>query len=136
MPEASVPIVSTVDAFLGGRLTAVQPATGHHRAGLDALLLAAAVDSGFAGTVLDLGAGTGVAGMAVAARCPEARVSLVERDEVAAAFAAVALTRSENATFAQRLRVVTADIADRAECEAAGLPPASADAVIMNSAIP
>ena len=34
----------------------------------------------FAGTVVDLGAGAGVAGMVAAARCPAVRVVLVERD--------------------------------------------------------
>ena len=32
----------SVDAFLGGRVEAVQPRAGHHRSGLDAVLLAAA----------------------------------------------------------------------------------------------
>jgi tRNA1(Val) A37 N6-methylase TrmN6 len=128
----TAPQLATEDAFLGGRFTAVQPVAGYHRAGLDAVLLAAAVNTGFAGRVLDLGAGTGVAGMAVAVRCAEARVVLVERDPETAAYATVALTRPENHPFAARVEVITADIADRAECEAAGLPPGAADAVIMN----
>jgi len=57
---ASAPV--TVDAFLGGRVEAVQPAAGHHRAGLEAVLLAASLDSRIAGTIVDLGAGVGVAG--------------------------------------------------------------------------
>jgi tRNA1(Val) A37 N6-methylase TrmN6 len=68
---------ATLDDFLGGRLSAIQPRAGHHRAGLDAVLLAAAVDDAFSGDLVDLGAGTGVAGMAVAARAPAARVTLV-----------------------------------------------------------
>jgi tRNA1(Val) A37 N6-methylase TrmN6 len=129
---AAIPRIASEDAFLGGRFTAVQPVAGHHRAGLDAVMLAAAINPGFAGRVIDLGAGTGVAGMAVAVRCPRATVVLVERDAEAAAFATVALTRPGNGAFAARVEVVTADISDRAECEAAGLPPGGADAVIMN----
>jgi tRNA1(Val) A37 N6-methylase TrmN6 len=124
--------VATEDAFLGGRIVAVQPAAGHHRAGLEAVLLASAVDAPISGTVLDLGAGTGVGGMAVAARCPNATVRLVERDEEAAAFATVALSRRENQGFARRVEVVVADIFDRAECDAAGLAPNSVDVIVMN----
>jgi tRNA1(Val) A37 N6-methylase TrmN6 len=46
----------TVDAFLGGRVEAVQPASGHHRAGLEAVLLAASVAAATEGAVFDLGA--------------------------------------------------------------------------------
>jgi tRNA1(Val) A37 N6-methylase TrmN6 len=124
--------VATEDGFLGGRIVAVQPAEGHHRAGLEAVLLGSAVDARISGTVLDLGAGTGVAGMAVAARCPNATVRLVERDAEAAAFATVALSRRDNQAFARRVEVVTADIFDRRECEAVGLTPNTADAIVMN----
>ncbi len=51
----------TADAFLGGKVEALQPAAGHHRSGLEAVLLAASLDSRIAGTVVDLGAGAGVA---------------------------------------------------------------------------
>jgi tRNA1(Val) A37 N6-methylase TrmN6 len=125
-------VPTTVDAFLGGRLTAVQPIAGHHRAGLDAVLLAAAINPAFAGDVVDIGAGVGVAGMAVAARCGAAHVVLAERDETASSSAAAGLARPENRAFAGRVRAVTVDILDAAAREAAGLAPASADAVIMN----
>ena len=49
-----------------------------HRAGMDAMMLAAAVPSGFAGRLADFGAGAGAAGLAVASRCPAAEVVLVE----------------------------------------------------------
>jgi tRNA1(Val) A37 N6-methylase TrmN6 len=67
----------TEDAFLGGRLRILQPATGY-RAGLDAVLLAAAAEPAD-GAVLDCGAGVGTVGLCVAARCPACRVTLVER---------------------------------------------------------
>lgn len=114
MPEVNAgfaaPAGVTVDAFLGGRIEAIQPARGHHRAGLEAILLAAAIDSALAGTVVDLGAGAGVAGMAVAARCRRARVILVERDPALAACAQTALARPSNRRFADRVDVVRAEV--------------------------
>lgn len=124
---------TTCDAFLGGRISALQPARGPHRSGHDAVLLAAALPQDFHGAVIDLGAGTGVAGFAVAARCAATRVGLVERDETAAGLAVAALAVEANAAFAARVRVIVADIAAPApQRAAAGLLPDSADAVIMN----
>ncbi|MCU0955509.1 MAG: hypothetical protein MUC37_13135 [Hyphomicrobium sp.] len=62
-PSQGVPLATTEDAFLGGRLRILQPARGY-RAGMDAVLLAASVESGY-GTVLDCGAGVGTAGLCV-----------------------------------------------------------------------
>jgi tRNA1(Val) A37 N6-methylase TrmN6 len=130
---AAPPETTTVDAFLGGRVEAVQPAAGHHRAGLEAVLLAAAIEPSFAGTVVDLGAGTGVAGLAVAARCPDTAVVLAERDPTAVACARASLSLTANRAFAARVRIAAVDItwpeAARAE---AGLTRASASAVIVN----
>lgn len=123
---------ATVDAFLGGRLEAVQP-VGGHRSGLEALLVSAAVESAFAGTVVDLGAGAGVAGFAVAARCPRARVVLVERDPEALACARASLALPANCTFAERVSAIAGDIAAPEAMGAAGaLAAGSADMVIAN----
>ena len=51
----------TTDGFLGGRLSLRQPTKGH-RAGTDAVLLAAAAPADFSGLALDVGAGIGTAG--------------------------------------------------------------------------
>jgi len=118
---------TTIDAFLGGRVEAVQPARGHHRAGLEAVLLAAALDADMSGTIIDLGAGAGVAGFCAAWRCPDARVILVERDQTSVACARAALERSANSPFAGRVTVVETDIAKRA-----GLSEGTAEAVICN----
>jgi tRNA1(Val) A37 N6-methylase TrmN6 len=131
--EAAAEVATTVDAFLGGRVEAVQPSAGHHRSGLEAVLLAASLETRISGTVADLGAGVGVAGFCVAARCKRAKVVLVERDPVAIACAREALARPANAAFADRVRIVPADIAspetDRAS---AGIGRDLAEHVILN----
>ena len=123
----------TVDTFLGGRVEALQHATGHHRAGLEAVLLAVSLDSRISGTVADLGAGVGVAGFCAAARCRHARVVLVERNAEALACARAALERPANAAFADRVRIAAADItAPEAERAAAGMGRDLADHVLLN----
>lgn len=136
-PDAPLPpptlANASVDAFLGGRLEAVQPGSGHHRAGMEAILLAAAIEPSFAGVLVDLGAGVGVAGLAVAARCPAAQVVLVERDPTALACARATLALPVNSPFAGRVSVLSADIAAReGQRVAAGLKRSFADAVIVN----
>jgi tRNA1(Val) A37 N6-methylase TrmN6 len=127
MNAVSPPERRTVDAFLGGRVEAVQPAAGRHRAGLEAVLLAASLEAGTRGSVFDLGAGVGVAGLCIAARCIGAEVTLVERDPAAVACARAALVRPGNAAFAGRVTSVEADIEARA-----GFGQARADAVVFN----
>lgn len=132
LAEAGRP-TTTVDAFIGGRVEAVQPTHGHHRSGLEAVLLGAALEKDFAGTVVDLGAGAGVAGMVAAARCAAARVVLAERDEEAVACARAALERPANRAFAARVSVVSVDVeAAEAVREEAGLARGMADAVLTN----
>lgn len=76
----------TEDRILGGRLLLVQPRRGH-RAGSDAVLLAAAVPARPGESVADLGAGVGTAGLAVLLRVPETHAHLVEIDRETAALA-------------------------------------------------
>lgn len=75
----------TRDRVLGNRLHLAQPATGH-RAGTDAVLLAAAC-SPRAARVADLGAATGSVGLMAALRTPPARVMLLEKDAALVALA-------------------------------------------------
>lgn len=117
----------TADAFLGGRVEAIQPTAGHHRAGLEAVLLAASVPETTKGVVVDLGAGAGVAGFCIAARCPEASIVLVERDAALAECARTALARPSNCRFAARVAVAETDIAARV-----GLRDGMAAAVVCN----
>lgn len=120
------------DAFLGGRLRLLQPMHGY-RAGLDAVMLAAAVaDRGGAPfSVLDAGAGVGTAGLCVAARCEGARVVLVEREPELVALAAENISRNG---LGDRVSVVEADLtrATRGELEAQGIGDAGFDQVIAN----
>lgn len=122
----------TVDAFHRGRFWLVQPRTGH-RAGMDAMMLAAAVPSAFAGRLADFGAGAGAAGLAVLSRCQAAEVVLVERSAEMAGFAATTLAHPGNAHLGNRASVLTADVtlSGRARTQA-GLADNSFDFVIMN----
>ncbi|SLN53258.1 tRNA1(Val) (adenine(37)-N6)-methyltransferase [Pseudooctadecabacter jejudonensis] len=68
---------TTLDDFLGGRLTLEQPSTGY-RAGVDPVLLAAAVPATAGQSVLELGCGTGAAMLCLAARVPGLTLTGVE----------------------------------------------------------
>ena len=65
------------DRFLDGRIVAQQPLNGF-RAGIDALMLAAAVPACGHDEVLELGCGTGIASLCLAVRVPECRALGVE----------------------------------------------------------
>ena len=116
------------DAVLGGRLRLRQPLRGH-RVGHDAILLAAATGAHGGEHAVDLGAGVGGAGLALAARVPGLRVSLVEIDAALAALAAdnVRLNRLDD-----RVRAFACDAEDTAALAAAGLGAGSVDRVLMN----
>src|SRR5207237_2433720 len=66
-------------AFLGGKLRLRQPKSGH-RAGHDAMLLAASTPARSGDRVVDLGAGVGAAGLALARRVAGIELVLVEID--------------------------------------------------------
>lgn len=123
----------TVDGFLGGRVEALQPAQGHHRSGLEAVLLGAALPTNARGLAVDLGAGAGVAGFCAAWRCPALQVELAERDPDLVAAARHALERPANEGIARRARVRGIDIfATEHERLAAGLQRERADFVLCN----
>lgn len=125
-------IDSTVDVFHRGAFRVVQPRRGH-RSGIDAMILAAAVPSAFSGMLCDLGAGAGAAGLAVAARCPRARATLVEIEPLMADFARRTLALPGNSSVASRVCIVETDVtARRTAREAAGLIDASFDFAILN----
>ena len=123
----------TVDAFHRGRFFLVQPAAGGHRAGMDAMMLAASVPTAFAGRLADFGAGAGAAGFAVLSRCAGAGAVLVERSPEMVAFAELTLAHPHNTALQGRATVLKADVtlAGRARV-AAGLADNAFDFVIMN----
>ncbi len=97
------------------------------------MILAAAVPSEFAGALADFGAGAGAAGMAVAARCAKAMVTLVEYDPVMADFARRTIGHESNAAFSSRLSVIQADVSLSGNARMnSGLCDRSFDCVIMN----
>ena len=117
----------TEDSFLGGHLRLRQPKSGH-RAGHDAMLLAAATPARCGDRVVDLGAGVGAAGMAVAKRVAGVKLVLVEIDAALAA-----LARGNAAANAIAADVIVLDVTSEAGAfAAAGLAPDSVDVVLMN----
>ena len=118
---------TTEDAFLGGALRLRQPKSGH-RAGHDAMLLAAATLVRPGDRVAEFGAGVGAAGLALKTRLGAIDLVLVEIDPGLAALArdnAVANNMSAN--------VIVIDVGAPAEAFSnAGLPPDSVDVVLMN----
>jgi tRNA1(Val) A37 N6-methylase TrmN6 len=130
---ASTEADETVDAFHRGAFHLVQPARRGHRAGMDAMMLAAAVPSGFSGRLADLGAGAGAAGLAVAARCRNAQVSLIEVSAEMASFARRSLALEANRELAERCEVIEADVTLRgAARREAGLVENAYDFAILN----
>ena len=121
----------TDDAFLGGALHLLQLRSGY-RAGLDAVMLAAAVpaDSSCPLRALDVGAGVGTAGLCLARRAPFAEVVLLEKEPQLAALAAENVRRND---LAHRVRVVTAIVgAATSDLRALALIEESFEHVIAN----
>ena len=117
----------TEDAFLGGQLRLRQAKSGH-RAGHDAMLLAAATPVRSGDRVVDLGAGVGAVGLAVAKRVAGIELVLVEIDEGLGD-----LARGNAVANAIAADVIMLDVTSAAEVFAAtGLPPDSVDVVLMN----
>lgn len=119
---------TTRDAFLGGRITLSQPQKGF-RAGLDSVLLGAAVRAG-TGQLLDLGAGVGTAGLVALSLDRAKEAVLVERDVATADLAAQNI---DDNGFGERARVLPLDIMSPGPMKrAAGLAENFFDVVIAN----
>lgn len=117
----------TEDAFLAGKLRLRQFRRGH-RAGHDAILLAAAVPAHAGERVVEFGAGAGAAGLALARRVEGIDLTLVEIDP-----ALVDLAQTNAAINGIAARAIMLDIGAHAVAFAeAGLPPDHADHVMMN----
>ena len=119
----------TEDAALGGRLRLKQPRRGH-RVGHDAILLAAACPARAGERVVDLGAGVGAAGLALALRVAGIEVALVEVD---AGLARLAAQNAQINGLATRVTSAVLDVAAPTRAfAAAGLGPGSVARVLMN----
>lgn len=119
----------TDDAFLGGALHILQPATGY-RAGLDAVMLAAAVTADGPSRVLDVGAGVGTAGLCLARRVALARVTLFEKEPALVRLARENVRRNG---LAERVSVIEGDIGLSAEtAKTLDLEPESFHHVLAN----
>jgi tRNA1(Val) A37 N6-methylase TrmN6 len=117
----------TEDGFLGGRLRLRQPRAGH-RAGHDAVLLAAVTAARAGERVADFGAGVGAAGLALASRVGGLDLVLLEIDPRLAA-----LARENAALNGIAAQVEVLDVMATAEAFAkSGLPADSVDIVLMN----
>ncbi len=123
----SRPDGSSRDAWLGGRLTLVQPKRGH-RAGTDAALLAAAADFP-EGRFADVGAGVGAVALAILSRRPRVGADLVEID---ADLANLAAGNAERNGLAGRARILRLNVCDARARREAGLGDEEADAVVTN----
>jgi tRNA1(Val) A37 N6-methylase TrmN6 len=117
----------TEDRWLGGRLVLLQPKRGH-RVGTDAALLIAAGGDARQGRIVDVGAGVGAVGLALAQRAPLASVDLVEIDPELARLAESNAARNE---LQARTRVLRLDVSNPKERREAGLAE-SASCVVTN----
>lgn len=116
----------TQDLLLGGRVHLAQPAKGH-RAGTDAVLLAAAAPVKPGDVVMDLGAATGAVGLMAAMHMRDARYVFVERDPALAE-----MCRRNIAENGISGEVAIADLLDKGSRLAAGLAHESADVILTN----
>jgi tRNA1(Val) A37 N6-methylase TrmN6 len=117
----------TEDRWLGGRLMLVQPKRGH-RVGTDAALLVAAAGDARQGRIVDVGAGVGAVGLALAERNPLASVDLVEVDPELAQLAESNAARNG---LQARTRVLRLDALNPRERRGTGLAE-SASCVVTN----
>ena len=112
----------TEDRFLGGRLVLAQPRKGY-RAGIDPVLLAAAVPARAGESVLELGLGAGTASLCLAARVPGLALAGLELQPAYAD-----LARRNAAANGIAIEVIAGDLA----AMPAALKARSFDQVLMN----
>ena len=128
MSDEREPLATSIDGVLGGRLRLRQPLKGH-RVGHDAVLLAAATGASSGEHAVDLGAGVGAAGLALAARIAGLRVTLVEIDPQ---LAALAEGNARLNGLEARVHALSCDAEDVEALAAGGLGQGTVDRVLMN----
>ena len=97
---------TTLDELLGGRVRLRQPRTGY-RAGMDAALLAAAVEAAAGERALDAGCGTGAALLQAAVRSPGTEFTGVERAAAPVAWAQESIRLN---AMEPRVQAITGDV--------------------------
>lgn len=127
-PLKSLPHEVSTAGFLGQKLKLRQSASGH-RAGTDAVLLAAAAPPDFTGLALDAGSGSGAVGLAFLALRPGARAGLIENHPLHALLARENLYLNN---FQDRGELYEADLLEKASRFAAGLHDGCAGLVLTN----
>ena len=120
---------------LGGKVVLHQQTGGAHKAGLDAVMLAASVpdDGKSQKRIVDLGAGVGTAGLCALNHLPNASAILVENDPTTLELANATLEDPDNQWLNGRASTLKADVTLRGDARVeAGLTLNMADHVIMN----
>ncbi len=117
----------THDHLFGGRLKLTQFARGH-RAGTDAVLLATFAPR-IDGLIIDVGAGVGTVGLALAMRNLQARICLLERAPDVAALARGNVFAN---ALSERVGVIETDVLGAFPRRNAGIRNESADLVVTN----
>lgn len=117
----------------GGSFEMLQFTDKGHRAGMDAMLLAASLPDDSYGFVADLGAASGAAGLAAINIHKNLSVLLVEINERQVDLAKQTLLLSANNHFLNRVNIIQADVTLSGDKRnAAGMKPNSVDHVILN----
>lgn len=120
---------TTDDAFLGGRLRVLQSKSGY-RAGLDAVMLAAAVPARPGERIVEAGIGAGAAALCLASRIGGLAITGIE---IEAGAAALARRNAARNGFAETIKVLEADLARPGDAmRALGLEQASFDHAMAN----
>ncbi|MEO1198913.1 MAG: methyltransferase [Pseudomonadota bacterium] len=119
-------IETTDDLFLGGRLSILQPRSGH-RSGIEAVLLGASCSAQPGETVLDIGSGVGVAGLIAGTLCPSAEITLVDIDQDAIRLASKNAPRN-----GFNAKCLAGDVTTSGALARLGLTPGFADHAIAN----
>lgn len=116
-------------AFFGGLISVFEAKAGH-QSGTDAVLLAACMPADGHGVLLDLGCGSGVVGLGIAARCQGMDVQLVDVD---AGMVDLARLNCLHNGLDGRVQAVQCDVlASFAERQAQGLGADLADFIFSN----
>jgi tRNA1(Val) A37 N6-methylase TrmN6 len=112
----TIPHDITDDGFLNNRLKILQPRKGY-RAGLDAVMVAAAVPALPGDKIFEAGIGTGVAALCLASRVPDIQVTGVETNPD---YVGLAKANAERNGFEKTISIVTGNMTELPDMIATG----------------